>query len=353
MNQQDPALNGWQTELQAWAAEHLSGTGGLDASVPLRLHPLPGDAGFRRYCRLAGTREPVMAVYAPPATENTPLYLAISRLLREGGVRVPRVIAEDLARGFLLVEDCGDQLLQPALSDQSVNALYGQAMDLLFRLQGIAVPPGVVGHYDAQRLRDEMALFPTWFIQDLLGLPLGRMEHHLLTELFDWLVDSALEQPVVLVHRDYHSRNLMLHGGELVTIDFQDAVTGPLAYDLVSLLRDCYVRWPPGQVTAWALDYRQRLVAANRPAGDSDTTFLRWFDLIGLQRHIKVLGIFARLWLRDGKAGYLHDLPLVWDYTLEVASRYPAAAEFVDWLQSRVQPACERQPWWAGRRGQP
>ena len=346
--QQDPGQNGWQATLLAWATQVVSPMGAA-TQPPIALQPLPGDAGFRRYCRLTGTTEPLMAVFAPPSSENSGLYLAISRLLQQGGVRVPRVIAQDLEQGFLLVEDCGDRLLLPALNPATADRLYGQAMDLLFQLQGIPVPPGMIGTYDEQKLRDEMALFPSWFIQELLGLPLGRMEHHLLNDLFDWLVDSALEQPAVLVHRDYHSRNLMLHGEEMVTIDFQDAVTGPLAYDLVSLLRDCYIQWPAHQVRGWALRYRQQLLAAGRQAGDTEETFLRWFDLIGLQRHIKVLGIFARLWLRDGKAGYLKDLPLVWQYTLGVAGRYPAAAEFVDWMQVRVLPACQRQAWWTGQ----
>ncbi len=330
--------------LQVWAAVQL-GVNRVD------LQPLSGDAGFRRYCRVVGCEPAVMAVYAPPATENTPLYLAVSRLLAGGGVRVPRVLAVDAAQGFLLVEDCGDAVLLPALNDASVDALYGHALSMLLTMQQIAVPAGVIGVYDRQRLHDEMSLFPRWFVQDLLELPFGRNEQQLLDSLFDALVQSALEQPQVLVHRDFHARNLMLHAysqppGELVTIDFQDAVTGPVTYDLVSLLRDCYVRWPSDRVSMWALAYRNMLINKGMDAGDSDQQFLQWFDLMGLQRHIKVLGIFARLWLRDGKPGYLHDLPLVLRYTLEVAERYPVAAEFVDWMQVRVLPACQRQHWW-------
>ncbi len=330
--------------LQAWAGVQL----GMLAPA---LAPLSGDAGFRRYFRVIDSQPPAMAVFAPPATENTALYLAVSQLLASGGVRVPAVHATDLAQGFLLVEDCGDNLLLPALAEKTVDACYGQALDMLLRLQGIAVPAGLIGHYDAQRLWDEMALFPAWFVQELLQLPFGRNEQTLLDNLFDCLIASALAQPQVLVHRDFHARNLMLHAhsqppGELVTIDFQDAVTGPVTYDLVSLLRDCYIRWQPERVAGWALAYRRRLLDAGRMAGDSEQGFLAWFDLMGLQRHIKVLGIFARLWLRDGKPGYLGDLPLVLRYTLEVAAQYPQAAEFVDWMQVRVLPACRRQGWW-------
>lgn len=318
---------------------------GVCARPPV-LEALSGDAGFRRYYRLAGSAPPMMAVYAPKATENTPLYLAISRLLSSTGVRVPQVLATDVERGFLLVEDCGDTLLLPLLTNDTAGSLYGKALGMLVMLQRVAVPTGELPEYDEQRLWDEMALFPRWFIQDLLQLPFGRNEQVLLENLFEHLIGSAIEQPRVLVHRDFHARNLMVKDDELVTIDFQDAVMGPVTYDLVSLLRDCYIRWSPTQVSEWALSYRQRLLEQRLPAGESDEQFLRWFDLMGLQRHIKVLGIFARLWLRDGKSGYLKDLPLVLRYTLEVAARYPESAEFADWLQVRVLPACKRQSWW-------
>lgn len=331
-------------QLKEWVGRQLG-------REDVKLSPLAGDAGFRRYSRVEGSNPPVMAVYAPPATENSVLYLAVSHLLSGGSVRVPRVLATDLEHGFLLVEDCGDQLLLPALNDSSADRLYGQALDMLSRMQNIKVPEGTIAHYDEQRLWDEMALFPSWFVQNLLDLPFGRNEQALLDNFFDWLVASALEQPQVFVHRDYHARNLMLHAhsqppGELVTIDFQDALVGPLAYDLVSLLRDCYKRWPPEQVKEWALTYRKKLINQGKKAGASEQQFLIWFDLIGLQRHIKVLGIFARLWLRDGKAGYLNDLPLVLRYTMEVAVRYPQATEFVEWMEVRVLPACRRQSWW-------
>ncbi len=312
------------------------------------LLPLSGDAGFRRYFRVANSLPPVMAVYAPPATENSEQYLAVSQLLASSGVRVPAVLATDLSRGFLLVEDCGDQLLLPALNDHSVDALYESALAMLLALQSVSVPADAVPLYDGQRLWDEMALFPTWFVQGLLDQPCGRNEQTLLDNCFDGLVHSALDQPQVLVHRDFHARNVMLCGelAELVTIDFQDAVVGPITYDLVSLLRDCYIYWQPERVKQWALAYRKKLINQGKPAGDSDQQFLQWFDFMGLQRHIKVLGIFARLWLRDGKAGYLNDLPLVLHYTVSVAEQYPQTAEFAQWMQERILPACQRQPWW-------
>jgi aminoglycoside/choline kinase family phosphotransferase len=332
-----------EQQLAVWVQQQLA------QEQAVTLQALSGDAGFRRYFRVAHSQPPLMAVYAPPATENSALYLTVSKLLASGSVRVPQVRAVDLARGFLLVEDCGDQLLLSALNEGSAEAFYAQAMEMLLALQAVAVPPDVLPHYDGQRLWDEMALFPTWFVQGLLDQPFGRNEHTLLDECFDWLVHSALAQPQALVHRDFHARNLMLHSQPphaLVTIDFQDAVIGPITYDLVSLLRDCYIQWQPEQVNKWALAYRKMLIQQGRQAGASEQEFLMWFDLMGLQRHIKVLGIFARLWLRDGKAGYLHDLPLVLYYTLEVAAKYPQAAHFMEWMQERILPACRRQAWW-------
>lgn len=315
----------------------------LDANA---LQPLSGDAGFRRYFRVEGSRPPVMAVFAPPATEDSARYLEVSAHLQGAGVRVPQVLATDLTRGFLLVEDVGDRLLLPALDSQSADKYYRQAMAQLLDMQRAQVPAGQLPVYDAQKLWDEMALFPTWLVRDLLELPLGRKEQHMFEEVFDWLINSAVSQPQVLVHRDYHSRNLMLQGHDLVTIDFQDAVIGPVTYDLVSLLKDCYIRWPVEQVNEWALHFRSQRLGVGLAAGESDAEFLRWFDLMGLQRHIKVLGIFARLWLRDGKPGYLNDLPLVLLYTLEAAARYAECAEFAEWLEVRLLPSCERQSWW-------
>ena len=163
------------------------------------------------------------------------------------------------------------------------------------------------------------------------------------------MVADALEQPQVFVHRDFHSRNLLLRSGALATIDFQDAVIGPLCYDLVSLLRDCYICWPPARVRSWALAYREMLLSAGRPAGDSEAEFLRWFDWIGLQRHLKVLGNFARLALRDGKPAYLADLPLVLHYIREILAVYPEFEDFHRWFDARLGPAIERQAWSARR----
>jgi aminoglycoside/choline kinase family phosphotransferase len=187
-----------------------------------------------------------------------------------------------------------------------------------------------------------MALFSQWFVGELMGIELDQGEKNLLNSLFDELTRSALAQPQVVVHRDYHSRNLMLlEDKTLGVIDFQDAVYGPITYDLVSLLRDCYVRWPADSMRSRALAYK--VLTCNHI---SDQQFLTWFDLMGLQRHIKVMGIFSRLALRDGKQGYLHDLPLVIRYSLEVAKDYPQSRAFYDWFLQRVEPQLSNQPWY-------
>jgi len=330
--------------LRAWCAEALG-----VALEPLTLQPVAGDASFRRYYRLQGHRPSRIAVHAPPDKEKNLEFLRIAALLRAAGVHAPEVFAHHAGNGFLLIEDFGDRLLLPALDAQSAGPLYAEALATLLRIQH--APTSGEGwelpHYSHALLEQEMRLFPHWYLERLLGLALEPAECALLDALFDRLCAEALAQPQVLVHRDYHSRNLMLlDGGALGVIDFQDAVRGPLTYDLVSLLRDCYVCWPPERVRDWALEHAARATAAGlMPATDAER-FLRWFDWMGLQRHIKVLGIFARLWLRDGKQGYLADLPLVMRYTREVAGSYPELADFAHWFDARVLPLAERQDWY-------
>jgi len=219
--------------------------------------------------------------------------------------------------------------------------LYGQALDTLalIQLHGASgareLPP-----YDAAALQREMQLLPDWFCARHLALVLDEEERALLADTFGFLEREALRQPVVLVHRDYHSRNLMITAERSPgVIVFQDAVAGPVGYDLVSLLKDCYIAWPPERVRGWVLGYRERLQGAGMGVGADAAEFLRWFDLMGLQRHIKVLGIFARLYYRDGKRGYLKDLPRVLDYTRTTAAAHPETAEFADFLTTHIDPA--------------
>ena len=310
-------------------------------SGPLKIEALAGDAGFRRYYRL-NTTPSLIAVNSPPSKENNPAYIAVSMALQAQGIRTPRVHAVDFIHGFFLLEDFGQDLLQPLLNRHTLDSLYGQAEERLLEIQKTAPDPVVFPRYDAQCLRDEMTLFIQWFIVELMDIELDQGEKSLLNNLFDDLISSALAQPQVVVHRDYHSRNLMLLADKtLGVIDFQDAVHGPITYDLASLLKDCYVRWPAQRMRNRALDYK----ALTCPNID-DEQFLSWFDLMGLQRHIKVMGIFARLALRDGKQRYLYDLPLVIRYSLEVAKGYPQGQAFYDWFLQRVEPKLSSHSWY-------
>ena len=311
---------------------------------PVRLEPASADASFRRYFRVwnaAGATRVVMD--APPDKEDIGPYLKVARLLAGCGVHVPHVDAADPARGLVLLEDLGSTHMLAALqAGADAGALYAAALAALTRIQARGLeaarelPP-----YDRATLEREMALCPEWFCQRHLGLALGEEDTQLLAVTFDFLVRAALAQPVVLVHRDYHSRNLMHLGrGEPGILDFQDALAGPIGYDLVSLLKDCYIDWPRARVEEWVEQYRRGIGALAGGAGRGE--FLRWFDLIGLQRHIKVLGIFARLWYRDGKPGYLADLPLTLQYVREAAALYAELAPFAAFLESRVAPALPR-----------
>lgn len=333
-------------ELLPWAQAQLA------HSAPAgRLEPVTGDASNRRYYRLGTSEGTVIVVEAPPATEKNRAFLSVQAALQAAGVRVPAILAADLSRGFLLQEDLGARLLLPELDADSAPQVYPAAFNVLEKLARVDPRVAGVPDYDAALLQEELGRFPEWFLEGLLGLELTAADRALLAPVAELLVASALEQPRVLVHRDFHSRNLMPQpDGQLAVIDFQDAVYGPVTYDLVSLLRDCYIRWPEAQVRGWALACRDRFRAAGLlPEAVDEAGFLRWFDLMGLQRHLKVLGTFARLYLRDGKPGYLADLPRVVDYVEAVvaarSAREPALAALHTWWRERVQPAILRQDW--------
>ena len=334
-------------ELGVWAREHLP----LAIKSPPEgavLTPLTGDAGFRHYFRL-DTSPSLIAVIAPPQRENNPAFVTKGAALSRAGVHVPKVHAVDYERGFMLLEDLGDDLFLPLLDSQSVADLYTAAEQTLALIQATAADPAIFPPYNEQLLLEEMNLFPEWFVGGLLGVEMDDKERRMLGETFAALAASALAQPQVVVHRDYHSRNLLqLSSGDVGVIDFQDAVVGAFSYDLVSLLKDCYICWPSELVRERALAFLRE--AWHRHSGGSaaveDRQLLAWFDLMGLQRHIKVLGIFARLWLRDGKPRYLDDLPLVLRYTLEVTQRYTEFSPFHQWFDERLMPAIVTQPWY-------
>jgi N-acetylmuramate 1-kinase len=251
----------------------------------------------------------------------------------------------DRERGLLLLEDLGTtQYLQRLRSGGDADALYADALQTLARMQVRgALACAQLPPYNRAELAREMALMPEWFLARHLTLTLAVSESEMLAHTCEFLIREALAQPIVFVHRDYHARNLMVVPGRNPgIIDFQDALAGPVGYDLVSLLKDCYIAWPRDRVIAWVQAFRARLQRQGGEAGSSETQFVRWFDLIGVQRHIKVLGIFCRLWYRDGKNGYLADLPRTFDYVRDAAARYSELAPLGRFLEERVAPELPR-----------
>ena len=321
--------------LECWLAS-------LPGEPALRVTPASVDASFRRYFRVHRANGAQIAMDAPPQRESIDSYLRIARLLAATGIHVPEVLAVDAKQGFVLISDLGSlQYLEALHQGADPEPLYADAIDALLRLQAEGTgAAGELPHYDEKELRREMDLFPEWFIGRHLGLEPSTTDRRAIEGAFEWLCDAALLQPVVLVHRDYHSRNLMVCPERNPGIlDFQDAILGPVSYDLVSLLKDCYIVWPRARLSRWIDRYREGAERLGLDAGSDRTEFEHWFDQIGLQRHIKVLGIFARLWYRDGKSGFLADLPRVLDYTLAVTAATPALAPFDDFLRRRVVPA--------------
>ncbi len=296
----------------------------------LGIESASSDASFRNYWRLYGADRPLLVMNAPPAHENVRPWVEVSLRLRDAGLHAPEVLHADVEQGFLLIEDLGDTLYLGALDQRSVDGLYGCACGALQQMHQRVAVDGLP-NYDDARLQAELDLFPVWFVARHLGRDMAPADVQRWTQLCARLKSSALEQPQTFVHRDFHSRNLLVTTQSPGIIDFQDAVRGPITYDLVSLLRDCYIAWAPELVIEWAEGHRERLV---RHAGleVGRTRWRRWFDWIGLQRHLKVLGIFARLHYRDGKPAYLKDLPLVLHYVLSVADRYGELAPFAEWL---------------------
>jgi N-acetylmuramate 1-kinase len=306
------------------------------------LAPASADASFRRYFRVTRPQGTCIAMDAPPDKENVEPYLAVAGMLALVGVNAPRVVARNAEHGFLLLTDLGSVTYLDALADRGrAGPLYSDAIDALVRIQaGGAAHAMRLPHYDEKLLRFEMSLFTDWLLGRHLGLALGEDELRDLDTAFDLLVANALEQPRVFVHRDYHSRNLMVCDvGNPGILDFQDAVNGPLTYDLVSLLRDCYIDWPQDRVVDWALRFRREAMAAGLDVGADEGRFLRWFDLMGVQRHLKASGIFARLWHRDGKAGYLPDVPRTLGYVEQACGRHPDLAALGVLVRERVLPA--------------
>jgi aminoglycoside/choline kinase family phosphotransferase len=308
------------------------------------------DASFRRYFRVSRRGETLIAMDAPPDKEDMEPYVRVANMLVDVGVNAPKVLHRDASQGFLLNTDLGTRTYLNELAHPGrANALYTDAMNALVQIQSRAadrharsLPP-----YDGAVLQREMQLFPEWFCARHLNLALDESDERTLQQTFELLVNEALRQPRVFVHRDYHSRNLMVGDGQRYgpnpgILDFQDALYGPVTYDLVSLLRDCYIAWPIEQVHAWVNQFRDMAASDGIGVGADSDEFLRWFDFMGVQRHLKVLGIFARLWHRDGKSGYLKDLPLTLRYVRDVVDAYPELGALKQMIDGRIVPAFEK-----------
>jgi len=300
-----------------------------------------GDAGFRQYYRFNLEGVAYIAVDAPPKYSNNRAFVAIGQGLAEKAIPVPEVKACDLESGYFCLTDFGDLLLSNVLTVDNMQVYYRRAIELLPAI-AVSRPAGeyVLPEYDRTFIDFELSIFTQWLLERHLQINLPQPEQQQLRACFDVLIDSALAQPQVTMHRDYHSRNIMLlDDSRLGIIDFQDAVSGPVTYDIVSLLRDCYVRWPDELVAPLFEYYRTLIDPVLALAPVSEATWRRWFDLMGLQRHLKASGIFARLYHRDNKAGYLQDIPLTLSYILDISSRYPELAYLHDLVKERVLPA--------------
>ena len=305
--------------------------------APVRMEPASADASFRRYFRVFcdGTHT-YIAMDAPPERESVETFARTAGQFKQLGLNVPLVFTMDKSQGFALLSDLGTRTYLQAINNDSAERLYGDALDALWRLQtGSRDRLATFERYDSDKLMEEMELFREWFVPHRTSYKLSDADHDTIDQVFRTLTDQALEQPLVWVHRDYHSRNLMVTDSDNPgVLDFQDAVTGPVTYDLVSLLRDCYIAWPAERVERWLKAYFDRIRPVVVPENTGFEQFRRWFDWMGVQRHIKVLGIFSRLFHRDGKTNYLDDLPLVYDYVHTVCREYPELRPFSTLLES-------------------
>jgi hypothetical protein len=283
--------------------------------------PASEDASFRRYFRVSSGGQTFIVMDAPPDHENCRPFLQVARLFAQAGAHVPAILGENLDQGFLLLSDLGSRTYLQALDPTTASALYHDASDALIRIQ-FASRPGVLPEYDRALLLRELRLFPDWYVARHLGITLSAAQNEILTAAFELILANNLAQPQVYVHRDYHSRNLMVTDPNPGILDFQDAVYGPITYDLASLYRDAYIGWEEERQIDWLIRYWEKACKVRLPVDADFGAFYRDFEIMGVQRQIKVLGIFARLFHRDGKDGYLKDMPLVMSYLRRACERY-------------------------------
>jgi aminoglycoside/choline kinase family phosphotransferase len=322
------------SQLNTWLAT-LTSKWSIDLAT---LEPASSDASFRRYFRVLSTQNGSQASFivmdAPPATEDTKPFIKISQLLVDAKLNAPKVLEKDVEQGFLLLTDLGNQTYLSALNQETAPKLYQDANNALIQMQ-LASKPGVLPEYDKALLTRELELFPEWYLGKHLQIQLDAKQKDDLAKVFELILENNLSQAQVIVHRDYHSRNLMVTDENNPGIlDFQDAVYGPITYDLASLYRDAYIEWEEPEQMDWLIRYWDKARKAGLPVQNEFGDFYRDYEWMGLQRHLKVLGIFARLYHRDGKDGYLKDIPLVFKYTRKVAERYIALKPLVQLLDS-------------------
>lgn len=307
--------------------------------------PASADASFRRYFRIRFDHRSFIIMDAPPEKEDCNDFINISAAMSHCGLHVPKILEKDLTKGFLLLTDLGSEQYLPHLNTQRVDNLYSDAIDALIQLQSQGQQGNLkLPEYTSSLLMSEMALCQEWFLERHLGINLTDQQQQELNQALTWLTNQALQQPQVWVHRDYHSRNLMIcPDNNPGILDFQDAVFGPHTYDLVSLLKDCYISWPRERVENWVREYQLKAQQAGIAGCDDFEQLLAGFDAMGVQRHIKVLGIFARLHIRDGKEAYLNDLPRVLFHLLEACQHLPqlnSLAEFITTsIDEKITPA--------------
>jgi hypothetical protein len=329
-------------QLQQWL-EHIAPAHGL---LTATLQPASSDASFRRYFRLNTNTGTAIVMDAPPAQEDCTPFVHVTQLLAQAGVNVPTVLAQNIPQGFLLLTDLGRytyyQVLQTEPTDAQVQTIYRDALDALVKMQR-ASTTGLPA-YDAQRLADELTLFPQWYVNQYCKAELSTDEQNLMSGIFGLLVSDAAVQPAVLVHRDFHSPNLMLAetGENPGVLDYQDALRGPISYDIASLVMDARTTWEEPQQLDWAIRYWERARAAGLPAPADFADFHRQYEWMSLQRNLRILGVFARLSLRDGKHHYLDHMPRVSGYVRQVAARYNALRPLLRVLD-RVQNVQTRQ----------
>jgi aminoglycoside/choline kinase family phosphotransferase len=292
------------------------------------IEPASADASFRRYFRVSYDHTTRIVMDAPPDKENCEPFVHVTHMLESVGVQAPHIYARNKELGFMLLSDLGSTPYLSKLNKTNADQLYGDAMASLIKMQPLE---NGLPHYDSQLLQFEMSLFRDWYLIKHLNIQLDEPQQRLVQKTFDILTQNALQQPQVFVHRDYHSRNLMITQQDNPgVIDFQDAVMGAITYDLVSLLKDCYIAWPRQKVVDWVYDFIKHNSLTRHI---EHSQFLRWFDLMGAQRHIKVLGIFSRLNHRDGKPGYLKDIPRTLAYLMDTCARYDDLRDFHQLLQ--------------------